>query len=112
MKESSMLKLNPGAGLAIDAFLNKNGVKGPIRIDLESSGCCDPLLTLSIDHIREDDLVTEIDGLVFVIDPQIYRLVGDVTISYVDDHGSKGFVVTSRKPVSEWGGLGLCNIRV
>ena len=107
-----MISLKSGAGEAIGAFLNERGVKGAIRIDLESSGCCDPSLTLSVDHIREDDLVANIEGLVFLINPDIYRLVGDVTISYVEEKGSKGFVITSRRPVSEWGGFGLCHIRV
>jgi Fe-S cluster assembly iron-binding protein IscA len=107
-----MVKLKSGAGPAISSFLNESGVQGRIRIDLESSGCCEPTLTLSLDHLREDDLVADIEGLVFLMNQDVYRLVGDVTISYVDDHGRKGFVVTSRKPVSEWGGFCLCNIRV
>jgi Fe-S cluster assembly iron-binding protein IscA len=107
-----MVKLESGASQAIKTFLNENGAQRPIRIDLESSGCCDPTLTLSVDHLRQEDLVADVDGLVFLINPDIYRLVGDVTISYVDENDSKGFVVTSRKPVSEWGGFGLCNIRV
>jgi len=107
-----MITFTSGAAPAIRAFLNESGAKGPVRIDLDASGCCDPILTLSLDHIREDDLAAEIEGLVFVINPDIYRLVGEVTISHVDDNGRKGFMVTSLKPVSEWGGFGLCNIRV
>jgi Fe-S cluster assembly iron-binding protein IscA len=107
-----MVKLESGAGRVIKDFLDEKGPRHPIRIDLESSGCCDPTLTLSVDHLHEDDFVADIDGLVFLINPDIYRLVGDVTISYVDDNGRKGFVVTSHKPVSEWGAFGLCHIRV
>jgi Fe-S cluster assembly iron-binding protein IscA len=106
-----MVTLKSGAGPAISAFLKKSGVKGAIRIDLESSGCCDPTLSLNVDHIRDDDLVADVEGLVFLINPDIHRLVGDVTISYAEAHGQKGFVVTSRKPVSEWGGFSLCQIR-
>ncbi len=105
-----MVKLKSGAGPAISSFLKESGIQGPIRIDLESSGCCDPILTLSVDRIRDEDLVADVDGLVFLINPDIYRRVGEVTISYVDANGRKGFVVTSRTPVSEWGGFGLCHI--
>jgi Fe-S cluster assembly iron-binding protein IscA len=107
-----MVSLKSGAGEAIRAFLNESGVKGAIRIDLESSGCCDPILTLSLDHIREDDLVAAVEGIVFVINPDISRLVGDLTISHVDEDDSSGFVVTSQRPVSEWGGFGLCRIKI
>jgi hypothetical protein len=48
----------------------------------------------------------------FVISPDVYKLTGAVTISFIDEKDRKGFRVTSAKPVSEWGGWGLCRIRV
>jgi Fe-S cluster assembly iron-binding protein IscA len=83
----------------------------PLRIDLQASGCCDPSLGLRVDIVRESDLIQEIDGLVFVIGPEIYRLAGEVTISYVDDRHRKGFVITSSKPVTEWDGFSVSSIR-
>lgn len=107
-----MVKLEPGAGQAIRSFLAEKGCKRPIRIDLQSSGCCDPSLGLSVDTIRESDLTRELDGLTFVISSEIHQLVGEVTISYVDDIEKKGFVLTSIKPVSEWDGFATCGIKV
>jgi Fe-S cluster assembly iron-binding protein IscA len=63
-----------------------------------------------VDSIREPDLIEEVDGLTFVIDPEVYQLVGNITISYIDEIGRKGFILTSDKPVSEWDGLGVCAI--
>jgi Fe-S cluster assembly iron-binding protein IscA len=108
----SMVRLKSGAAAVPSAFLNERGMKGTIRIDLGSRGCCDPSLTLSVDHVREDDLVAAVEGIGFVINPDVYRLVGGVTISNVHEKDSSGFVVPSRKPVSEWEGFGLCRIKI
>ena len=65
-----------------------------------------------MDSIREPDLIEEVDGLTFVIGPEVYQLAGDITISYTDEIGRKGFILTSDKPVSEWDGLGVCAIGI
>ncbi len=106
-----MVKLKAGAGQAIRSFLAEKGLKRPIRIDLQSSGCCDASLGLSVDTVRESDLIQELDGLTFVVSPETHQLVGEVTISYVEDIGRRGFVLTSTKPVSEWDGFGVSSIR-
>jgi Fe-S cluster assembly iron-binding protein IscA len=107
-----MVQLAPGAGQAIKSFLAERGCQGPIRIDLQSTGCCDASLGLSVDTIRAADLVQEVDGLQFVMGPETHGLVGEVTITSVDEMGRKGFVLTSSEPVSEWDGFGVCSIRV
>jgi Fe-S cluster assembly iron-binding protein IscA len=107
-----MIQLEPGAGQAIKSFLSEKGSRGPIRIDLHSTGCCDASLGLSVDTIRADDLVQEVDGLQFVMGPETYQLVGEVTISSVDERGEKGFKLFSSKPVSEWAGFGVCTIEI
>ena len=106
-----MIQLEGNAGRAIKSFLAEKGCQQPIRIQLQSNGCCDPSLCLSADQIRESDLVQEVDELMFVISPETYQLLGEVTISYRDEPGRKGFVITSIKPVSEWEGFGVSNIK-
>jgi Fe-S cluster assembly iron-binding protein IscA len=111
-KTIPMVQLAPGAGQAIKSFLAEQGCSGPIRIELCSTGCCDASLGLSVDRMRESDLIQEVDGLQFVMSPETYGLAGEVTISFVDEKGKKGFVLTSSKPVSEWDGFGVCSIRI
>ena len=60
----------------------------------------------------ETDLAVELDGLTFVINREIYQVVGEVTISYVDEMGRKGFILTSSKPVSEWDGFSVSDIKI
>jgi len=111
-KALPVITLEPGAGQAIKSFLAEKGSQGPIRIDLNSTGCCDVSLGLSVDTVRAADLVQEVDGLQFVMSPETYQLVGEVTISFVDEREKRGFVLFSSKPVSEWDGFGVCSIRV
>ena len=92
--------------------LRLSGIHGPLRIDLRSSGCCDPSLSLSIDNIRESDLIQEVEGLTLIMSPEIYQLAGKVTISYGDETGEKGFLLTPDKPISEWDGLIVSSIRI
>jgi Fe-S cluster assembly iron-binding protein IscA len=104
--------LEPGVSQAIRSFLTDKGIQQPIRIELNFSGCCDASLCLRADTILETDLTLQLDGLTFVIDPDIYQLVGEVTASYVDEMGRKGFVLTSSKPVGEWDGFGVSDIKI
>ena len=106
------MKLGPGASQAIKSILSDKGIEQPIRIDLHSSGCCDSSLYLCVDTASESDLTVELDGLTFVINPDIYQVVGEVTISYVNEIGRKGFILTSSKPVSEWDGFGVSDIKI
>ena len=53
-----------------------------------------------------------IDGLTFIIDPEAHQLAGEVTITYVDEIGRKGFVLSSSKPISEWEGLCVTTIKI
>ena len=108
----SIVTLDTNASQAVKSALAEKGVQGPIRIELGSTGCCDASLGLSVDTVHESDLVEEVDGLTFVISPETHQLVGEVRISYADDEGRKGFVLTSSNPVSEWDGFATCSIRM
>jgi Fe-S cluster assembly iron-binding protein IscA len=105
-----VITLAPGTGQAIRSKLSETGSIQPIRIDLMSSGCCDPSLGLKPDVALDTDLTEKIDGLTFVISPETYKLVGDVTISYIDEISKKGFSLTSTKPLTEWDGFGVVDI--
>ena len=107
----SLVKLDPNASQAVKSLLSEKGSRGPVRIELQFTGCCDPSLGLIVDAIRESDLVEEVDGVAFVIDPQTHDLAGEVTIAYKDDGGRDVFLLTSSNPVGEWDGLITCSLR-
>ena len=111
-EEEAFVHLTSETVREIRSFLAGLQTQKPIRIDLGFKGCCDPTLELCVDHVQAHDIRIEIEGQMFVISPDVYKLTGAVTISFVDEKDRKGFRVTSAKPVSEWGGLGLCRIRI
>ncbi len=106
-----MVTLEKSAIRAIQAFLADAEIQTPIRIELQSAGCCDSMLGLRIDAPRESDTVYQIEDLTFVINPKTEEHFGDFNIQYADEIGRKGFVVTSTVPVSEWAGFGVCDIK-
>jgi Fe-S cluster assembly iron-binding protein IscA len=106
----SLVTLELGASQAVRSALAEKGVEGPIRIELKSSGCCDPSLVLTVDTVRVSDLVEELDGVTFVVSPETHELVGEVKIACADDAGRRGFVLTSSKPLSEWEGFAVQSI--
>jgi Fe-S cluster assembly iron-binding protein IscA len=65
-----------------------------------------------VNNVRDSDLIQEVEGLKFVMSPEIYQLVGEVAISYADEIGRKGFLLTSEKPLSEWDGFGVSTIQI
>ena len=106
-----MIILEPGAAEAIRSFLAENRVRRPLRVELGFSGCCDPALSLRVDDARESDLVHQEQGLTFLIDAETAKLVGDVTISRVEEVEAKRFLLTSSNPLSEWAGFGPVEIK-
>jgi Fe-S cluster assembly iron-binding protein IscA len=106
------VKLESGAGQAAKRFLKEKGISRPLRIDLRFTGCCDASLGLRVDDISEGDLYVEVEGLTFILDPDVFQLAGEVTITYVGEKGRTGFLLTSEKPVSEWEGFGVSAIQI
>jgi Fe-S cluster assembly iron-binding protein IscA len=104
----SLVTLEPGVSQAIRSSLAEAGVPGPVRIEIQFTGCCDPSLGLMVDKVRESDLVEEVDAVTFVISPETHELAGEVGISCAE----RGFVLTPSKPLSEWDGFSTCRIRM
>lgn len=107
-----MVRVEPGAVQAIKVSLAKTGAGCPLRIDILSTGCCDPSLGLRLGRVEGSDLTEDVEGITFVVSPEVQRLFGEITISYIDEKDRQGFLITSEKPVSEWAGFGVSAIRV
>jgi len=104
--------LGPGTSQAILTFLAGKGLDKLVRIDLGFTGCCDASLSLSAGAAHEGDMVVETEGLTFSLSPDTYELSGDITVNHIAGPGKEGFSVTSSKPISEWDGFGVCNIKI
>ena len=108
----SLVTLAPGAGQAIKSLLSERAAQGPVRIEVQFTGCCGPSLGLMVDAVRESDLVEETEGVTFVVRPETHELVGEVTIACAGGAGRTEFVLTSDRPISEWEGFATCGIRM
>ncbi len=106
-----MIHLKPGAGEAIRSFLRGQGEDRPVRIELHSTGCCDASLGLLVDEKQESDRVHETEGITFLVGSDLSEMAGDITVAYVNEPGRKGFVLTSSRPLGEWDGFGVTEIR-
>ena len=99
------------AGEAIRRILTEKELKPILRIDLRSTGCCDASLGIFLDEINEIDLIQEVEGLTFIISPEVHSIAGEVKIACADSKGSMGFILKSANPISEWDGFGVCHIK-
>lgn len=108
--QEPFVSVTPEAVDAIKRYLKQEGAADAIRIDIQSTGCCDASLGLSVDTPEGSDLVQRAAGLQFLMRPDIYQLVGNVHIAHVDEVDRSGFVLTSSKPLNEWEGFGVCHI--
>jgi len=106
-----MITVTPHALDNIGMFLIQKGLQGSLRIQLQSTGCCDASLGLMVDVPKATDLKEEIEEITFIVSPEVYELTGDIIISYSTDGLMPGYVITSENPVSEWSGFGVCNIK-
>lgn len=107
----SVVNLAAGVADAIRLVIAEKDSNRPIRIDLNSTGCCDASLGLSLDEAGENDLTVQTEGLTFVVRPVIYEMAGEVTISCAGAKDKLGFVLKSEKPINEWAGFGTCRIK-
>jgi Fe-S cluster assembly iron-binding protein IscA len=96
---------------AIRKELEGKGLPLTLRIEIRSTGCCDASLSLVSNAAEELDLIESVEDLTIRMSPDTYKLVGNVSISYVDDAPKKGFILTSSKPLNEWEGFAACNIK-
>jgi Fe-S cluster assembly iron-binding protein IscA len=108
----SEIKVDPIALEAIKSLLAEKRSEGPVRIELQFTGCCDPSLGLLVDEARESDIVADVDGVRFVIDPQAQELAGEISIAFRREGERRVFVITSANPIGEWEGFMTCEMKV
>ena len=107
----SIVKLDTPAYQAILSELFERKLRPFIRIEICSTGCCDASLGLRPDAADATDLVEEVDHLTLFMSPEVYARVGEVSISCADEAGISGFILTSQRPLNEWQGFAVCNIK-
>jgi len=106
-----MITLTPEAIDALQALIAEKGSPKSIRVHLRSTGCCDASLGLTVDNAQADDLTFDVQGMTFVVSPELSKLTGNIKIDHVEEKQRTGFVLTSARPISEWDGFGVCTLK-
>ncbi len=107
-----MITCTPEAVRTLRTVIAEINIQKPIRIHLQSTGCCDASLGLMADDAHPDDIIQDVQGIPFLISPDLSKLAGNITIDYISEKHRTGFVLTSENPISEWSGFGICTIQV
>lgn len=84
-------------------YLQQNSIESSIRVALMSGGCAGSSLGLALDEKKENDNVTELEGLTILIDEALLAQCDKVHIDYVDADARSGFSITSANPVGGGG---------
>ena len=108
----SIISLDRSACLAIKAALSEKNLPLSVRIEIRSTGCCDASLGIAAGLIEINDLSDQIDGLQVVMSPAVHEIVGEVSISYINDAEQTGFIIVSEKSLNEWAGFAASCIRL
>ena len=81
-----------------------------MRLEVRTSGCCEPILAASFGEVREGDLVETIDDLQITVEPDTYRITGEICIEPAEE-GFPPFVkLIPTQPLSEWSGFIVTSI--
>lgn len=83
---------------------NKTEAKG-VRVFLNGGGWGGPSLNLALDESKDSDSVFNNGGVQYVIDNDILKMTGDITIDFVTEGWQFGFTIQSQNPVS-----GSCSV--
>ena len=78
----------------------KKDVPQSVRVYLQEGGWGGPALTLALDEPTDSDSKFDNGGVPYIIDNNLLKKTGDVTIDFVAEGWKKGFTVSAENPVS------------
>lgn len=87
------------------------GYKGVIRLQVRTSGCCEPALIAFWDKQHPGDLYMRLGELLFVVDPESHGITGLITVDIHESGDPPTLLLTTANPLSEWAGLAGTVIR-
>ena len=104
-----MFSITDAAQEKVKSTLAEKQIAGAVRVFLaESGGCSGPQLALTVDEVRDDDHVFEVEGQTFMVNQNLSELCGELKVDFVDDGIRMGFLISSERPFAQHNGCGSC----
>lgn len=102
------IKLSKLAAEKINEVVETNNETPTLRIYVTSVGCSGAKFGLAFDDAKEDDTITEVDGITFITDTEYVPEYSDgITVDFAEGE-SEGFLIKSTNPIKKSCGGG-CN---
>src|SRR5436305_5376098 len=101
-----MIDITPTAADKISALLHENGkADHALRIFVRGMSCSGPAYGMALDNEpRDDDAVTDFDGVKVVVDPLSAQYVDGAQVDWVDGLMGRGFTVVNPMYQAQGGG--------
>jgi iron-sulfur cluster assembly accessory protein len=105
---TTTIEITPSAAIKVRELLEESGkVDHALRIFVRGMSCSGPAYGMALDNEpRDDDSVTEFDGVRILVDPLSAQYVEGAQVDYVDGLMGRGFTVSNPSYKSEGGGCG------
>ena len=103
-----MITITEAASAKVKELLEEQGkTDHALRIFVRGMSCSGPAYGMALDNEpRQDDAVTELDGVRIVVDPLSAQYVEGAQVDYVDGLMGRGFTVTNPNYTAQGGGCG------
>ena len=79
---------------------NKNEAKA-VRVFIHGGGWAGPSLNLALDEPKDSDSVFTNGGVQYIIDNDLLKITGDITIDFVSEGWQSGFSISAENPIAE-----------
>jgi iron-sulfur cluster assembly accessory protein len=105
---STSIEITPSAATKVRELLEESGkADHALRIFVRGMSCSGPAYGMALDNEpREDDSVTELNGVRILVDPLSAQYVEGAQVDFVDGLMGRGFTVSNPNFKSEGGGCG------
>jgi iron-sulfur cluster assembly protein len=105
---TTTIEITPTAATKVRELLEESGkADHALRIYVRGMSCSGPAYGMALDNEpRDDDTVTELDGVRILVDPLSAQYVDGAQVDFVDGLMGRGFTVSNPNFKSEGGGCG------
>src|SRR5436309_889054 len=107
---ATMIDITPSAAIKVRELLEESGkTDHALRIFVRGMSCSGPAYGMALDNEpREDDAITDFNGLKVVVDPLSAQYVEGAQVDWVDGLMGRGFTVVNPTYQAQGGGGGGC----